>query len=353
MITTLWGIHANPSIDARDLFRQRVVVAIGWDGLGDLTRIKATRAAFKEAVRRDFPGAKPGAVPVVAGVLYRFVHEMQPGDWVLYPSKHDRHVNIGKIDGAYRHDPGFDAYNPNVRPVVWQTSVPRTHFSQGALYEIGSALTLFQVRNFADEFLRAAGPKATSAGAAPDRDAGARPAPPEDDGTVANVVAQIEENTRDFVLKTLAAHHKGHGLAELVGQLLGCMGYRTRVSPPGPDHGVDVLAHRDALGFEPPIIKVQVKSQEQNVGEPEVAALYGKVDQKDEYGLFVTMGGYTRQALDFARSKSNLRLIDGQELVDMLLEHYERFDPGTKAQLPLKRLYVPDPPGDDAGAAEV
>lgn len=348
MTATLWGIHANPSVDARDLFRQRSAVAIGWPDLGDLAQITATRAALKEAVRRAYPDAKPGAVPVIAGVLYRFAHEMQPGDWVLYPSKHDRHVNIGKIDGAYRHDPGFDPANPNVRPAVWHACVPRTHFSQGALYEIGSALTLFQVRNFADEFLRAAGAGDTGGNGAQGAGTRADTAPPEDDGTVANVVAQIEENTRDFVLKTLSAHHKGHALAELVGQLLGCMGYRTRVSPPGPDHGVDVLAHRDALGFEPPIIKVQVKSQEQNVGEPEVAALYGKVDQKDEYGLFVTMGGYTRQALDFARSKSNLRLIDGQELVDLLLEHYERFDPGIKAQLPLKRLYVPDPPADDA-----
>jgi restriction system protein len=346
MTTTLWGIHANPSVDARDLFRQWGVVAIGWDQLGDLAQIQTTRTAFKEAVRRDVPGAKPGAVPVIAGVLYRFVHEMQPGDWVLYPSKHDRHVNLGQIDGPYRHDPGFDPYDPNVRPVVWRASVPRTHFSQGALYGIGSALTLFQVRNFADEFLRAAGAGERGGNGARRAATGTDSPPPEDDGTLANVVDQIEENTRDFVLKTLAAHHKGHGLAELVGQLLGCMGYRTRVSPPGPDHGVDVLAHRDALGFEPPIIKVQVKSQEQNVGEPDVAALYGKVDQKDEYGLVVTMGGYSRQAIDFARSKSNLRLIDGQELVDLLLEHYERFDPGTKAQLPLKRVYVPDPPRD-------
>lgn len=41
------------------------------------------------------------------------------------------------------------------------------------------------------------------------------------------------------------------------------MEYRTRVSPEGPDGGVDIIAHKDELGFEPPIIKVQVKSTEE------------------------------------------------------------------------------------------
>jgi len=30
--------------------------------------------------------------------------------------------------------------------------VPRTRFSQGALYEIGSAMSLFQVKNYVDKF---------------------------------------------------------------------------------------------------------------------------------------------------------------------------------------------------------
>lgn len=59
-------------------------VAIGWRALGDLRAIPADREAFKTALRQHLPDLKEGAVPVNAGTLYRFVHEMRAGDVVVY-----------------------------------------------------------------------------------------------------------------------------------------------------------------------------------------------------------------------------------------------------------------------------
>jgi restriction system protein len=221
---------------------------------------------------------------------------------------------------------------PNQRSVKWLKAVPRDHFTQGALYEIGSAISLFQVRNYADEFRAALEGKQAIV-------------PAKGDETVAAVAEDIEENTRDFILKTLAQELKGHPLAQFVAQLLNTMGYRTRVSPEGPDGGIDIIAHKDELGFEPPIIKVQVKSSDKgSVGDPTVSALYGKVGS-NEYGMLVTLGTFTPPAVSFAKSKTNLRLIDGNALVDLILDHYERFDSSYKGLLPLKRIYVPEPLG--------
>ena len=119
------------------------------------------------------------------------------------------------------------------------------------------------------------------------------------------------------------------------------MGYRTRISPEGPDGGIDILAHRDELGFEPPIIKVQVKSSEGSIGDPAASALYGKVGS-GEFGLLVTLGTFSTQAKNFAKSKSNLRLIDGDELVQLVFQHYDQFDARYKGLLPLRRVYVPE-----------
>jgi restriction system protein len=69
--------------------------------------------------------------------------------------------------------------------------------------------------------------------------------------------------------------------------------------------------------------------------------LYGKVGQ-GEFGLFVTLGTFTNQAVTFARNKNNLRLIDADDLVDLILQHYEQFDSSYKGLLPLKRVYIPD-----------
>jgi len=130
-----------------------------------------------------------------------------------------------------------------------------------------------------------------------------------------------------------------------VAHLLGTMGYRTGVSPGGPDGGVDIIAHRDELGFEPPVIKVQVKSKEGSSGDPEVSQLYGTVD-RDGKGLFITLGTFTTAARNVARGRSNLRLIDGDGLVDLILTHYEEFDSKYKAIVALKRVYVPDREGE-------
>jgi len=77
-----------------------------------------------------------------------------------------------------------------------------------------------------------------------------------------------------------------------------------------------------------------------------VSALYGKVREK-EFGLLVTLGSFTKQAVDFAFSKGNLHLIDGDELVDVIFAHYEELDPRYQGTIPLKRVYVPEPVSEE------
>jgi restriction system protein len=325
----LWGIHAGRTGDAHSLFLNKNVVAIGWTAMGDLAAIPANRDAFRAAYAKAYPEAKPAGIPTISGEPFRFVHEMKQGDLVAYPSKADRLIHIGRVTGEYQYDAQCNGY-PNLRSVQWLKVVPRLKFSQGALYEIGSALSFFQIKNYADEF------RASLEGKEP-------AVPVKEDSTIPVVKTDIEQNTKDFIIKALAQELKGHPFADFVAHVLNTMGYRTRVSPEGTDGGVDIIAHKDELGFEPPIIKVQVKSAEtSSIGDPVVAALYGKVDPK-EFGLFVTLGTYSNPAKQFARGKANLRLIDGDELVSLILTHYEQFDSRYKGVLPLKRVYVPDP----------
>ncbi|NLF97541.1 MAG: hypothetical protein GX569_12435 [Candidatus Riflebacteria bacterium] len=52
------------------------------------------------------------------------------------------------------------------------------------------------------------------------------------------------------------------------------------------------------------------------------------------------------EGLAKARSKSNLRLIDGQEFVDIILRYYEQMDSRYKGIIPLKKVFVPQPIDD-------
>lgn len=324
----IWGIHGGALGEADQLFLSESVVALGWERMGDLTKLAPNREAFKVEFQRAYPEAKTGSIPTMAGQPFRFLHEMRIGDVVAYPSKKDREVHLGTISGDYAYaGPSVDY--PHRRTVNWKTSVPRTHFSQAALYEMGSAMSLFQIKNNADEVLDAlSGLAATK--------------PVVDDSTVADVSEDYAVTTEDFLLKRLAKDAKGHEFEACVAALLKAMGYYTRGVPPGPDGGVDIVATRDELGALQPLVKVQVKSTEGKVGDPEVSALYGKV-HPGEFGLVVALGQFTPQAKGFASGRSNLRLIDGQELVQLLLAHYEELDPTWKARLPLKQVWLPDP----------
>jgi restriction system protein len=215
----LWGIHAGKTGDADSLFLNKNCVAVGWAKMGDLGALKPDREAFKAHVAEVYPEKKPGAIPNNAGQLFRFVHEMKPGDLVVYPSKRDRQVHLGRVEGGYTYDPKTEPGYPNRRAVKWLRVVPRTIFSQGALFEVGSAMSLFAVRNYADEFRAVLEGKATP------------PTPVAQDESAAAVAEDIEDTTRDFILKRLAQELKGHPFADFVSHLLNTMGYRTRVSP--------------------------------------------------------------------------------------------------------------------------
>ena len=333
MESTLWGIHAGSTGDADGLFLSSSVVAVGWAATGNIGELPADREAFKKRVIAAYPHTKEGAIPTTAGMLFRFVYEMKEGDAVAYPSKKDRMIHLGRIVGPYVYTPNAQGGYVQQRRVKWERAIPRTHFSQGALNEIGSALSLFQIKNYAEEFI------AGLAGmAAPVVD-------PATDPTTTGIASQVSETTEDFVLKTLAKELKGLQFESFVAHLLERMGFRVRyarVNQPG----YDLIASRDSLGFEPPIIKVQVKSTEGTLGDPEVTQLFGKLTG-GEFALFVTLGTVTKKARDFEESKANLRIIDGSELVKLIFEHYESFDSQYKGLLPLRRVYVPAPVEDE------
>lgn len=304
LASTMWVIRAGRNSEADSLFLKKKMVALGWNALPDLSTLSPEREAFKSAFATAYGHVDSSTIATTAGQPYRFVHELNNGDIVLYPRKLDRRIYYGRITGDYLYDSATDAHFPHQRPVEWMKDRTRTDFSQGALHEINSALTLFQVKSYPDEF-RSAFERSTSA------------PPVDEDPTVALVAEDIEETTKDFILKTLSQELKGHPFAHFFAHLLNVMGYRTRISPEGPDGGIDIVAHRDELGFEPPIIKVQIKSTEGKVTRPQVQSLFGTVGT-GEHGLVVTLGGYTPQALDFERNNTKLRLIDGQGLVELV-----------------------------------
>lgn len=322
---TIWGIHMPKEHGLVPV--EEGYVAIGWHEMGNLRDLKPTRDAFKAAYSRTYPTAKPGEIPVGAGLLYRFSVEMKTDDLIILPSKPDRMVNIGIIDSDYIYDPSMPLNRPNVRRVKWLKHIPRSSFSQSALNEIGSALTLFQVSSNSEEFLAALAGQELEPGSI-------------DEANAERVAEQVEESAADFIIKRLKTAQSAYQFEHFVAHLLECMGYFARVTQASGDGGVDIIAHRDELGFEPPIIKVQCKQVLNTIDRPDVQKLFGSIE-REEKGLFVTLGTFSAGARTFEQSKSNLRLIDGTALVELIYNHYEKFSPRYQSLIPLKRTFSP------------
>ena len=317
--TKLWGIHTQND----KLFLQDNVIAIGWKEMGDLSALNPERESFRKKYIATYPDSKKGNVATSSGMLYRFVHEIQIGDYVVFPSKTDRMVNIGVVEGKYKYVPDAAEYTQR-RSVRWIKHLPRTTFSQGALYEIGSALSLFAVKNYADEFMAAL-------------DKGFKKDSQTEDESVGATAEEIIESTKDFILKEISRQLKGYNLEEFVADLLQAMGYRTKVSTHGGDSGIDITAYKDEL---PPRILVQVKSQDGDIKETTIQSLKGAMHEGD-YGVFITLSNYTKNARRYLDNTPIIRGINGTELVELVLKYYDQLSERYQKMIPLKMVYIP------------
>lgn len=63
------------------------------------------------------------------------------------------------------------------------------------------------------------------------------------------VSVQVEETTEDFIIKRLKTSQTSYQFEHFIAHLLKCMGYFSRVTQASGDGGVDIIAHRDELGF--------------------------------------------------------------------------------------------------------
>lgn len=134
---------------------------------------------------------------------------------------------------------------------------------------------------------------------------------------------------------------------DLVADLLRALGYHIAwISPPGKDGGVDIIAHTDPLGTQIPRIKVQVKRVAQKVDLQTLNSFLAIIDA-DDVGLYVSTGGFTRDAEETARRQNGrkITLIDLERLVDLWIEAYGKLDDKARRRLPLSPIHFLTPEG--------
>ena len=149
----------------------------------------------------------------------------------------------------------------------------------------------------------------------------------------------LEERAANGIREYLKSKNP-YEFQDLVAALLKAMGYYIQsVAPRGKDGGIDIVAYTDPLGAKTPRIKVQVKHKPDTAtGAADVRALLGILKAGD-IALFVTSGTYSTDAKHAASSGDKfIRLIDGDEFIEMWQEYYDKMSDEDKNMLPLKRI---------------
>ena len=221
----------------------------------------------------------------------------------------------------------------------WRRSdIPRTAFDKDLLLSLGAFMTVCQIeRNNAETRIRA-----MLAGIAPPA-----PTPQTATGTVTTPAAfaplvDLEEYARDLIRDHISRTFKTYEFERLVESVLRAQGYETVRTGKGADGGVDVVAGQGSLGFGAPRLCVQVKSSVQPEDIKTVRELQGVVRQFGApQGLFVSWGGFRGSVIaEKRRLFFEIRLWDADDVIDDVLENYERLPDDIKAELPLKRIWT-------------
>jgi restriction system protein len=326
----MWMVRAGRGAQFAEDFEQKKVVAIGWAEIGlDLTQIKDKKKIL-ELAQRAYPDDKKGSIMSGVSQIYRFCFEFQVGDRVISYNNEKRIYTVGTITSEPKYKKNIFEGLDHYREVKWDGLVDRDKLSVPTKNSIGSISTLFQVskeaQNEIESLLKGIDVDVVKGGSGPEIDA---------------LRQDILERSKEFIKDKLLALD-WEEMQELVAGVLRALGYKTKVSSHGPDRGKDIIASRDGLGLENPRIYVEVKHREKyKIEAPMIRSFIGGRRQGDSL-LYVSTGGFAKEAYyEAERSNIPLTLLNADNLVELIVQNYEKLDNDTRATIPLIKLYWP------------
>ncbi len=341
-MTRLWIVRAGKQ-------GERELAAIlsgrllpGFLEVGDLSNLNG-RDAILAHLHDVMPGEGLNRLKNFSAQLNQFAHTIAIGDLVVMPRKLTTGVAIGEVTGPYAFNVG-DPYRHS-RPVKWlNESVPRDSFKQDLRHSFGAFMTICEItRNNALDRVRSVLKMGTDPGALLGKQ-GTKPVPVIHDEEDADEIAtDIEDIANQQIISLIKSEFAGHALANLVAEILRVEGYTTKVSPPGPDGGVDILAAGGMLGLGEDRICVQVKSSDGAANHDVVLRLIGSVSNTQaRTGLLVSIGGVNSVAQkELDNNFFKLRLWQMPDLLRALFRTYNDLSDETRVKLPLKQIWVP------------
>lgn len=309
----VWCVRADFGKYA-DAFRNEDCIAIDYS-ISEPFPAGQGRDAFTDTYKKYYPQVSSNVViGQQVGQFFRFCEEIKPGDYVITPSEDTDTLYYGKVlDDPYRFEPepGGACPHRHRRGVRWSAkTLSRSERSVPFQHTLRSSLTVFGISQKA-EFLMAIGCKT-------------QPCP---------------ENPHDMVLEQILKLD-AQEFEILAGHLLAAVGFEEIkvIGKPG-DGGVDATGVLNVFNIAKIRVYVQAKryKKESRIKASDVKKLRSSIETGGQ-GAFVTTAKFQKKAHEIAAEPGfpRIGLVDGRQLVDLLVEHWKDIPSDFQEKLGLK-----------------
>lgn len=330
----MWMVRCDGG-QLAETFLEQGIVSVGWHEVGSLQGANS-REQVIEKVKETWPEFKRMKAVVAGSQLHKIASLIKTGDRVMTYDPSKRIYHIGKISGEYTFDPKAVDSTAHRRNVKWEAQIERDRLSVPTKNSLGSTLSIFEVSEGAEQEI-----DALLSGQPVKIEQAEAYAAPEAAVDTKDLLDDLKSKAKEFIKDRLISLD-WEEMQELVAGALRAMGYKTRVSPQGSDRGKDIVASPDGLGLDQPRIVVEVKHRpNQQMGSQDVRSFLGG-RHKDDKGLYVSTGGFSKDAkYEADRASIPCTLMDIDDLVELVIENYEKMDTEARSLLPLTRIYWP------------
>ncbi len=314
----VWCVRADSGQFAEHFLRGGYA-GIGWteiaQDLGDIH----SREELYPLVRTAFPDIhSPIVIGNYVGQIARFLLEIHGGDYIITPALDTEWLYWGKVepDPSYFYATTDDGCRyRHRRRVKWgKERLKRGDFSVPFQNTIRSSLTVFAVSQ-REEFLAAIG----------SAEKGTKGTPQYDSYRVV-LERVLELDNKEFEI--------------LVGHLLTALGFEgSEVTGKTGDGGVDATGELNVANMAK--VKVFVQAKRYKLGSRISAGTVRQLRQAIPFGgqgAFITTADYQGAAADVALEAGfpRIGLINGRQLVDLLIEHWDDIPSEFRERLGLK-----------------
>ena len=281
--------------------------AIGWLDHTDLSHVK-TREELYPLYKKSHPDDTSNIViGQQVGQIARFLLEMKAGDYLITPAADTELLYYGKVDADLSYffvdKPTDGCRFHHRRRVTWSSnSLKRSGFSVPFQNTIRSSLTVFAISQ-KDEFFTAIG----------------------ETSLVSKPIAAAYDPHRVVLEQVLELDDKEFEV--LITHLLTALGFEggEHLGKPG-DGGVDATGELNIANLAK--VKVFVQAKRYKLGAKISANVVKQLRQAIPFGgqgAFITTADFDKKASDVAQEAGfpRIGLINGNQLVDLLVEHWD------------------------------